>query len=105
MLNVLLDSLHWEEPGQRTVVKAQNSNALVSQVVMHIMPPQQRLLFVSYPVLLCCLQLEEFDQRTGVLSKAQEASAVIAQRAIGAMSKAAEDKRVQGVVTNVSTGW
>lgn len=49
--------------------------------------------------------LEEFDQRTGVLSKAQEASAVIAQRAIGVMSKAAEDRRVQGVVTNVSTGW
>ena len=50
-------------------------------------------------------QLHEFDERTGVISTAKETTAVIAQRAIGVMSKAAEDRRVQGVVTNVSTGW
>lgn len=51
------------------------------------------------------MQLEAFDQRTKVISTAKETTAVIAQKAIGVMSKAAEDRRVQGVVTNVSTGW
>lgn len=72
---------------------------------MHLMSAQHKFSLVCYPVLLCRLQLEEFDQRTGVLSKAQETSAVIAQKALGVMSKAAEDRRVQGVVTNVSSGW
>lgn len=49
--------------------------------------------------------LEAFDQRTKVISTAKETTAVIAQKAIGVMSKAAEDRRVQGVVSNVSTGW
>lgn len=55
--------------------------------------------------MFCALQLEAFDQRTGVISKAQETSTVIAHKALDIMSKAAEDRRVQGVVTNVSTGW
>jgi hypothetical protein len=63
------------------------------------MGPRQRL-FLLLPV-----QLEAFDQRTGVISTAKETTSVIAQKALGAMSKAAEDRRVQGVVTNVSTGW
>jgi hypothetical protein len=49
--------------------------------------------------------LEAFDQRTGVISTAKETTSVIAGKAIDVLSKAAEDKRVQGVVTNVSTGW
>lgn len=56
-------------------------------------------------VYLLLLQLNEFDERTGVISSATETTAVIAQKAVGMMSKAAEDRRVQGVVTNVSTGW
>lgn len=51
------------------------------------------------------LQLEAFDQRTGVISTAKETSHVIANKAIDVLSKAAEDRRVQGVVTNVSAGW
>lgn len=61
--------------------------------------------FLTVSCALSCLQLEAFDQRTGVISSAKETTSVIAQKALGAMSKAAEDKRVQGVVTNVSTGW
>lgn len=52
----------------------------------------------------CCLQLEEWDQRTGVITSAKETTAAIQQRVIGAMSKAAENERVHAVVSNVSTG-
>lgn len=55
-------------------------------------------------VLACTVQLEEWDQRTGVLTTAKETSQAIQQRVIATMAKAAEDARVQSVVTNVSTG-
>lgn len=49
-------------------------------------------------------QLEEWDHRTGVITTAKETTAAIQQRVIGAMSKAAENERVQSVVAGVSTG-
>jgi hypothetical protein len=51
-----------------------------------------------------CVQLEAWDQRTGVITTAKETTAAIQQRVIGAMAKAAENERVHSVVTNVSTG-
>lgn len=51
------------------------------------------------------LQLEAFDQRTQVITTAKEATSAIAERAIGALSKAAEDSRVQSVASGVAGGW
>jgi hypothetical protein len=49
-------------------------------------------------------QLEAWDQRTGVLTTAKETTAALQQRVATAVSRAAEDERVAGVVTGVTTG-
>jgi hypothetical protein len=59
---------------------------------------------ISHIVFPVCVQLEAWDQRTGVITTAKETTAAIQQRVIGAMAKAAENERVHSVVTNVSTG-
>jgi len=58
-------------------------------------------------VLCCChhlTQLEAWDERTGVLTGAKERTAALQQKVVSALSKAAENERVQSVVQNVSTG-
>jgi hypothetical protein len=49
-------------------------------------------------------QLEAWDERTGVLTGAKERTAALQQKVVSALSKAAENERVQSVVQNVSTG-
>eukprot|EP00775_Hariotina_reticulata_P013239 gene13239-13369_t len=48
--------------------------------------------------------LEAWDERTGVLTGAKERTAALQQKVVSALSKAAENERVQSVVQNVSTG-
>eukprot|EP00879_Flechtneria_rotunda_P001693 GHRR01001854.1.p1 GENE.GHRR01001854.1~~GHRR01001854.1.p1 ORF type:complete len:288 (+),score=133.51 GHRR01001854.1:102-965(+) len=49
-------------------------------------------------------KLDEWDQRTGVISSAKETTAAIQQRVVGAVSRAREDERVKNVLDNMSTG-